>query len=157
MKIKVFNIRISDEHLENDENHVNAFLEQVEMKKSSTTLVTGAENFWSLIIHYVDKPVDDLQSEPSTSVSEPKKTTEKLTLADLTENEIYILDNLKSWRAQKAEEENIPAYMVLWDQHLMAVAKSKPTTREALLKVNGFSDNRVEKYGADILSIISAF
>lgn len=53
MKIKVFKIRLADEYLESDENRANAFLEKVEMKKSASTLVTDPENFWSLIVPYL--------------------------------------------------------------------------------------------------------
>ena len=57
----------------------------------------------------------------------------------------------------KAEEENIPAYMVLWDQHLSEVARAKPTAGQELIKVNGFSEKRAAKYGEEILTILGAF
>lgn len=164
MKIKIFNLRISDEHRENDQNQVNDFLSKVEMKKSSTTLVTGVDNFWSVIIHYTEKT--DVAVEPLAEAQKPKEPKEpkelkeqpeKLSEADLTETEIYIVDNLKSWRAMKAEEESIPPYMVVWDQHLMEVAKAKPRTKDELLKVKGFSEKRVAKYGDEILTILGAF
>src|SRR5690606_28074203 len=56
MKIKVFKIRLADEHLAQDQNEVNNFLAGVDMKKSSSTLITSAkDHFWSIIIHYEEK------------------------------------------------------------------------------------------------------
>lgn len=155
MKIKVFKIRLDDAFRESDEARVNAFLENVEMKKSASTLVTAPENFWSLIVHYKEKETN--QTAEPTLKPAAEESSEKLSEADLTQNEIYILDNLKSWRTMKAEEENIPAYMVLWDQHLMEVAKAKPRTKDELLEVKGFSEKRAAKYGDEILTILSAF
>ena len=190
MKIKVFNIRLADEHLEHDQNKVNNFLAGVEMKKSSSTLVTSKNHFWSIIIHYEDKsqkadetqekefspitPVSATQSKPKKrkgtvpednqkavledhhkSGQKPKPA--KISLDDLTKQEIYMLDNLKSWRADKAQKDKVPPFVILWDQHLIEVIKAKPKTPEELIEVKGFSSNRVNKYGEDILSILGAF
>lgn len=174
MKIKVFNIRLADEHLEHDQNQVNHFLDQVEMKKSTSTLVSADEHFWSLIIHYKEKSQgmaaiqeipDEFMSPTSTTESKtieqnkpeqsPKPT--KISLDDLTEEEINILNNLKSWRSDKAQQDKVPPFMILWDQHLIDAIKARPSTPEELMEVKGFSTNRVNKYGEEILNILGAF
>lgn len=174
MKIKVFNIRLSDKHLEHDQNQVNNFLAQVEMKKSTSTLVSTDEHFWSLMIHYKDKAqgMDAVQEIPdafmsptSTTESKPieqqepeqKPKTVKISLDDLTEEEINMLNNLKSWRADKAQQDKVPPFVILWDRHLIDAIKAKPSTPEELMEVKGFSTNRVNKYGVEILNILGAF
>ena len=174
MKIKVFNIRLSDKHLEHDQNQVNHFLSQVEMKKSTSTLVSADEHFWSMIIHYKDKTqvsevvqekLDTFTPPTSTTESKPIKQQEseqkpqpsKISMEDLTEAEINILNNLKSWRAEKAQQDKVPPFVILWDQHLMDVVKARPSNPKELMEVKGFSTNRVNKYGEEILNILGAF
>lgn len=116
-----------------------------------------------MIVHYKEKKVEtNRTAEPtekagSVENKSAKEKPEKLSEDDLTQNEIYILDNLKSWRTMKAEEANVPAYVILWNQHLIEVARAKPRTREELAKVNGFSEKRVDNYGDEILTILGAF
>ena len=180
MKLKVFNIRLADKHLEHDQNQVNNFLAQVEMQKSTSTLVSADEHFWSVLIHYKDKSQtadaskkETVALKPTTSATQkkpihskesvsenhkdPSPKPAKISLDDLTKEEIYMLDNLKSWRADKAQKDKVPPFVILWDQHLIDAIKAKPSTAEELMEVKGFSTNRVNKYGEEILNILGAF
>ena len=84
MKIKVFNIRLSKENLESDQKVVNDFLENVEMKKSSTSLVEGKINFWSIIIHYLEKNESKSNAELEIENQNLEKKKPKLSESDLT-------------------------------------------------------------------------
>ncbi len=152
MKIKIFNIRLTEEHLKSDQKAINDFLETVKMKKSSTSLVEGKTNFWSIIIHYEEKHDDDL----SVKRNSIEKKQPKLTEADLTKNELIIVECLKQWRTDKAQEEMVPPYMILSNLNIYSVAKDKPTTFSELLNVNGFGEKKVDKYGDDIISLLNA-
>ena len=153
MKIKVFNIRLTKEYLKFDQKIVNEFLEKVEMKKSSTSLVEGKVNFWSIIIHYLEKSKSESNSELGTENKSEKKP--KLTESDLTKDELIIVDCLKQWRTEKAQEEMLPAYMILSNLDIYSVAKEKPTNFSELLNVHGFGEKKVDKYGDDIISVLN--
>ena len=62
---------------------------------------------------------------------------------------------LKQWRAQRAAEEKLPAYIIAHDAALSAVAAAPPTTEQQLLGVPGFGAKKVATYGPDILTIIA--
>ena len=48
MKIKIFNIRLSIEYFQHDQDIVNKFLEMVEFKKTFTHFVPSHKvNYWS--------------------------------------------------------------------------------------------------------------
>lgn len=65
MKIKIFNIRLSPEHFQNDQELVNNFLEQVIPQKTNTQFVTTTEmDYWSAIIFYNDKELPDKVGSP---------------------------------------------------------------------------------------------
>jgi len=50
----------------------------------------------------------------------------------------------------------VPAYVVADDRTLSGLAARCPANLEELLEVPGMGRSRVERYGADILRVISA-
>ena len=64
------------------------------------------------------------------------------------------IDRLKSWRAQRARKEEVPAYRVLTNRALMLIAQQCPKTQESLLEVKGFGQKMATAYGTEIVEII---
>lgn len=160
MKIKVFKIRLTNENLEADQKAVNDFLKSVEMKKSSTALVNGKPSFWSILIYYHDKRDSDTSDSDTSDTIEIKKQNlenkkPKLSESDLSTEELIITNSIKQWRIKKAQEEMLPAYMILSNADIYSVAKDKPTNTLELLNVHGFGKRKVEKYGDEIISLIN--
>ena len=60
------------------------------------------------------------------------------------------------WRREKYQKDNVPAFMILHQKTLLAIADLAPTTKEELLSVKGFGKSKCEKYGEEILEIIRA-
>jgi hypothetical protein len=65
-----------------------------------------------------------------------------------------LLQEIKTWRAAKADEEDLPVYMVLPQKTLYELIEKLPVTLRKLKEINGFGKKKVEKYGAEILEII---
>ncbi len=87
----------------------------------------------------------------ATSSSGRKPTRESR--ADLAERaDAGLVDELKAWRLAKARAEKVPAYVVLDDRTLYALAAALPRDRDSLLAVPGMGPRRVEKYGDDLLA-----
>ncbi len=61
---------------------------------------------------------------------------------------------LKAWRSETARAQNVPAYIVLSDKHLMGIAARLPATIEALLTCPGIGPTKAETYGEAILETI---
>lgn len=61
---------------------------------------------------------------------------------------------LVDWRREKYQKDNVPAFMILHQKTLLAIADLAPTTREELLTVKGFGKSKCDKYGDEILEII---
>jgi DNA helicase-2/ATP-dependent DNA helicase PcrA len=61
---------------------------------------------------------------------------------------------LRSWRAERARQDGVPAYVVAHDQTLAAVVDAKPPSPAALRRVKGFGPAKVEAYGAEILELV---
>ena len=64
---------------------------------------------------------------------------------------------LRQWRAVKSNEEGVPAYLVLQQKALLAIAAAKPRTPQELSGLYGIGDKTVEKYGKEVLDIVADF
>lgn len=64
-----------------------------------------------------------------------------------------VVTQLRSWRTDAAKERNVPAYVVMTDATLKAIASALPTTPEELVQVPGMGPVKVEQFGEDILAI----
>lgn len=79
-----------------------------------------------------------------------------------TKDEVFIMSHeqellfqtLKKWRKAKAQELDMPAFVVLSDQTLKHLAVGRPHNSEQLLLIHGIGENKVDKFGKDILSIV---
>ena len=74
--------------------------------------------------------------------------------AELSKDEIAILDSLKLWRTEKAKEQNLPVYFIATNNELLSIAKYKPIKKEELLDIKGFGRHKLENYGEEIIEIL---
>jgi len=144
MKIKVFNIRLDDENLEEDQEKINSFLENVIFKKSSTNIISEKANYWSILIHYEENYIDSQENKKNIFDEET-----------LTDKEKEIVAYFKQWRWDKSKEENIPAYMILTNKTIISIAKTKPETIDDLDKVTGIGENKKRQYGDSIIALMN--
>jgi superfamily II DNA helicase RecQ len=49
----------------------------------------------------------------------------------------------------------VPAYVVLHDKTLRALAAAQPRSQADLAAVSGFGPTKVERYGEDVLALIA--
>ena len=65
-----------------------------------------------------------------------------------------LLDGLKSWRLEEARKHQVPAFTILHDRVLAAIATARPRTEADLLAVTGIGPTLVRKYGQQILAVL---
>lgn len=68
-----------------------------------------------------------------------------------------LFEALKDLRKRLADEEVLPAYIVLSDKVLHLLAAQRPTTLEAFGNVNGISEYKKRKYGKEFVKLIRRF
>ena len=61
---------------------------------------------------------------------------------------------LKAWRLTEAKRQGMPAFRVMTDRSLRAIAEERPQTTNALLAIQGMGLHSVEKYGAAIFRVL---
>ncbi|NKY33906.1 DNA helicase RecQ [Nocardia speluncae] len=75
---------------------------------------------------------------------------------DLTDADISLFDRLRQWRADTAKEQGVPAYVVFHDATLREIAARKPGDLPALGAVNGVGENKLARYGEQVLEVVAA-
>jgi nucleoside-triphosphatase THEP1 len=65
-----------------------------------------------------------------------------------------LLQEIKTWRAAMAEEEDLPIYMVLPQKTMYDLVKLLPVTIKELKGIKGFGKKKVMKYGPELIGII---
>ncbi|MDP2132871.1 MAG: RQC domain-containing protein, partial [Sulfuritalea sp.] len=70
--------------------------------------------------------------------------------------DVPLFDALRAWRAGLAKDQGVPAYVILHDKTLRELAARRPSSPEDLLDVPGIGQAKAERYGHDLLRLLSA-
>lgn len=65
-----------------------------------------------------------------------------------------LLEGLKSWRLEEARKRQVPAFTILHDRVLAAIAAAHPQTEAELLTITGIGPTLARKYGQQILAVL---
>jgi ATP-dependent DNA helicase RecQ len=75
--------------------------------------------------------------------------------ASLSAEAVGLFEHLRAWRAAVAKEQGVPAYVIFHDSTLREVAARRPASLAELGKVSGIGENKLAKYGEQVLSALS--
>jgi ATP-dependent DNA helicase RecQ len=64
-------------------------------------------------------------------------------------------ERLRTWRAAVAKEQKLPAYVIFHDATLRAIATLQPTTLDELGTVSGVGQNKLAKFGQQVLDALA--
>lgn len=102
-----------------------------------------------------------IQRETATPVSEKKKHRQKDASEPLfptylsSESESRdLFEELRLLRKRLADQQAIPAYIVLSDKTLHLIAQQQPTTIEAFGEISGIGEYKKDKYGKEFVELI---
>ncbi|WP_280235154.1 DNA helicase RecQ [Nocardia cyriacigeorgica] len=76
--------------------------------------------------------------------------------ADLAPEDAALFEKLREWRAATAKEQGVPAYVVFHDATLREIAARKPADLSGLGAVGGVGENKLAKYGEQVLEVLAA-
>jgi ATP-dependent DNA helicase RecQ len=67
-----------------------------------------------------------------------------------------VFERLRAWRGATAKEQGVPAYVVFHDATLRQIAAQTPTTLAELGSISGIGENKLAKYGQQILDTLAS-
>ncbi|MFC9425002.1 DNA helicase RecQ [Streptomyces sp. NPDC056987] len=73
---------------------------------------------------------------------------------DLPAEAVPVFETLRAWRAASAKEQGVPAYVIFHDATLREIAVLAPSTLAELSTVTGVGENKLAKYGEQILEAL---
>ena len=72
----------------------------------------------------------------------------------LSPEDFVTFARLRDIRKELAKTEQVPAYAIFTNEQLAEIAKALPVSANALSKIEGVGENRVEKYGVQFLKVL---
>jgi len=66
-----------------------------------------------------------------------------------------LFDALRQWRRAQAKEADVAAFVIFNDATLVAVAEARPKNRAELLRVSGIGAVKAQRFGEDVLRIVT--
>lgn len=141
---------------------------EVDNSDTSRRLKETAEHYRNSIglkmklLTVVEKEGFDIKSYQKTKVDfaleTPKKESTKKSeevYADVSHPKLVPI--LTKWRRSLSREQQLPAYTIITQKSLLAIADTLPRDRKALLKIPGMGAVKVTQYGADIIQIVEDY
>lgn len=91
-----------------------------------------------------------------SSTSSPQRSRRRERAAALASDDVDsdMFERLRTWRAQVAAEIDKPAFTVLHDSTLLAIATAQPRTLAQLAILRGIGPTKIEAYGAQVLAVV---
>ncbi|MFC5288856.1 ATP-dependent DNA helicase UvrD2 [Actinokineospora guangxiensis] len=66
-----------------------------------------------------------------------------------------LLERLREWRHERSRALKVPAYVILTDATLVAIAEQRPVDRAGLVAISGIGAQKLEKFGAEVLTLVA--
>lgn len=90
-----------------------------------------------------------------TRMQVKEKVAEQVKLAE--NYDVALFNELRACRRILAEEENVPAYIVLSDASLIELATYLPHSKDDFRKITGFGQTKIEKYGQQFWEVVTGY
>ena len=86
-----------------------------------------------------------------------RPTTTRRPECDLDEPGLRLFERLRTLRSELAREQGMPPYVIFHDATLQALASQRPHDLGALADVHGIGQNKLTRYGRQIVDLIRTF
>jgi ATP-dependent DNA helicase RecQ len=93
-----------------------------------------------------------LRQEPKRAAKATK--AKQVPQQELSQEAQPVFEKLRTWRAASAKEQGVPAYVIFHDATLRQIATEVPATMTELGKISGVGENKLAKYGEQILEAL---
>lgn len=76
---------------------------------------------------------------------------------ELTQEQQILFKALKDWRKSKANELDVPAFVIFGDKTLRELARKNPTSVDQLENIYGIGEAKIEKFGKELVEILDGY
>ncbi|WP_262403383.1 HRDC domain-containing protein [Actinomadura sp. CNU-125] len=98
-----------------------------------------------------------MRREPERATTKSAKAAkDRKAPVELPAEAAPLFERLRAWRAATAKEQGVPAYVIFHDATLREIATARPKTLAELGGVSGVGENKLAKYGEQVLETLAA-
>ena len=147
VKLKVFTLRLEPGGQAFDDSSLVEFLADREaLSVHEHFFVQERIPTWALLVSYRDLPSEG-----------PGRTRQRQRdwWAELAEDERPAFEALRRWRSERAKREGKPPYLLLTNQQMFAIARSRPATLSSLTEIKGIGAGKAGGFGEEILALLT--
>jgi energy-coupling factor transporter ATP-binding protein EcfA2 len=126
---------------------------EVRQKRKTLEACSGGFNVSDYLNVKAKAAIEDENQKHKKKEKTAKDTQSKVTISkDILHPELY--EQLRTWRYQRAQEQNVPAYVILSQMALIGISNMLPQDAAQLKTIPGVGKVTMERYGEDILGIV---
>lgn len=129
----------------NENNHLK-------ITSAGTKVLYGQEKAILVVIKREDKNTTKTQKRKRDTVSTAQPQIPELLSEDTSDQALF--EELRILRKRLADQQAIPAYIVLSDKTLHLLAVQRPVTLEDFGNVSGIGEYKKDKYGKEFITVI---
>lgn len=154
MQCRHFTLRLTPQHLIDDEERLNTFLRQVQVHSVQSSLVAPKGERWSVLVFFEERAGSTTTSEQNEDV--PQAPPRHSAPPELSATEQRVYERLRAWRGERAREDGVPPYVIAHNATLLQIARQHMSlaATEDLAPITRFGAQRATRYGSDILRLL---
>jgi superfamily II DNA helicase RecQ len=121
-----------------EQDALNRFIRAHRIIQTRKELVSiESQQHWAILVEYLDTPLKET-GETGKSRVDYKEI--------LSPEDFALFSKLREVRKKLAEDNGLPVYAVCTNEQLAEIAKQKPATVTACMKIEGIGQGKAEKY-----------
>jgi superfamily II DNA helicase RecQ len=109
----------------------------------------GRNSYWAICVDYIANSTNATSSKLNLG----RNRIDYKSILSAEEFTVYL--KLRDWRKATAIQEAIPVYSLFHNEHLAQMVQHRCSTIEEMLAIDGLDQNKVTKYGVQLIEILS--
>lgn len=148
MLIKVISLGFDSAYGGFNDTELRDFIKDKEMISTTDYLFVRNEvPYLTLVLKYLPSRIETDQK------MNPRGKRNESWREQLSESDMGLFNLLRDWRSTRSKNEGLPPYILFTNNQLSQIVKTRPQTMAELSKIDGVGQQKLERYGADILKI----
>ena len=154
VQLKIFTLRYSEKIDGFDDSGVREFMVNINVISCHNHFFIKDEIPYLMIVLLYNFAW--VKPDPEAVNTKKDKTKKFEYMKLLNEENTPYFNMLREWRTQRAAKDKVPPYVIFKNMDLAGIVVKKPQSLNQLNEIEGVGKAKIEKYGKEIIGIITA-